>query len=453
MKRIQKSIGLLVASMLLWSCSSYLDLKPDNSFDVPSSLEDLRRLLDNSDMRMNQTQPGLGEMAADSYLVKESDWTSFRDEYTRQLYLWQPYTTGISEWSSPYEAIMYANTVLSYLPRLPIKKEQEALAKELEGAARVFRAYNLIGLLDVFAKAYNPKADNQQLGVVLRKEATISEELKRSSVKDCYDFVQNDFLRAIPLLPSKQSFLTRPSKGAAYAGLARLYLVMADFERAGLYADSALQLNTALLDYQRDINLDAALPFGKWNKEVIFDISLRGGEGFYSGVSYVSGRVYAQYEANDLRKKAFFKRNSDTEIYFKGRYNGLENFILFCGPTTAEMYLIRAEVHARADRLQEAAADINTLRKNRIAEADFLPVDFATKAEALGFIKLERERELIYRGTRWPDMRRYILLGEYDGYMERSIGGKTYTMQAADIINYVFKLPDRVIDNSDYTQN
>ena len=117
------------------------------------------------------------------------------------------------------------------------------------------------------------------------------------------------------------------------------------------------------------------------------------------------------------------------------------------------MYLIRAEANIRQNRLNDAAKDIDLVRAGRFSTDDFKPVVFTDQRRALEYIKKERQRELIFRGQRWSDIRRYILLGEQVETMTRTAEGKTYTMKPSDVVRYLYKLPDEVIDNGSLTQN
>ena len=434
-------------------CTKYLDLKPDNSFAVPHSLDDLEGLLDNSEVAMNFATTGLGEVASDNYYLSETSWEGMTNEADRFLYLWQPYSPIAGQWTSPYKAILHANTVLEYLPSIEVTSDQVTRAEYLKGSALFHRAFQIFNLLHVFARPYSPNKINEQLGVVLRTQPSLDEKLFRSSVEECYNFIIEGFIEAAALLPQRQDLLTRPSQAAAYAELARVYLVMGEFEKCTLYADSALMLQSALLDYESEIDPNKALPFSKWNKEVLFDVSMNGGIPLAPIRRRVNPLEYGKYEDNDIRKAAFFSIDDKDEILFKGNYNGLNSSLLFCGTTTAEMYLIRAESKIRRNLLQEAAQDINHLRKHRFTQAAYEPLVFANLDHALAFIKEERQREMIFRGQKWPDMKRYILLQEFNGYMERVINGENYRMTADEIIKYVYKLPDIVVDNGDLQQN
>lgn len=442
---------ILVLSTI--GCSDYLELKPDYSFSIPNSIEDLEGLLDNSENVMNLGTPGLGEVAADNYYLTEASWNSLSGEDDRSLYLWKPYSPVPNQWITPYGAILHANTVLEYLPSIEIPKNQHKQAEYIKGSAYFHRAYQVFHLLHVFAKPYDPNKINDQLGVVLRREPSLDEKLIRSSVEECYEFVVDNLKKAVALLPNSQSLKTRPSKASAYAELARVYLVKGSFEEAGLYADSALKIHSDLLNYETDVNPLAVNPFPKWNKEVLFDASMNGGNLLAPTRMRVSPLKYALYGDGDLRKTTSFSVNDENEILFKGNYNGSNSSLRFCGTTTAEMYLIRAESNVRRNLLKDAEDDINILRKHRFSEAMFEPIIFSSYDQALSLIKEERERELIFRGQRWSDLKRFIILKEFNGNIEHSLDSEKFILTSEEVVNYVYRLPDRVIDNGDLEQN
>lgn len=452
MKKIY--IGVLLGFLIMLSnCADYLDFKPDHSFMVPSTLDDLQGLLDNSRIVMNTSNSGLGEVAGDSYYLSESSWAAIANENDRKLYLWLPVSSSGGQWTGPYRAIMYTNTILKYISDIELTENDQTKANQIKGAALFHRSNKLFNLLQVFAKPYDLNTTNEQPGVALRVEATLDEELKRSTVEECYAFIINDLKQAIPLLSNREEIPTRPSKVSAYAELARVYLVMGDHKKAGLYADSALSIHSELLDYEIDIDLEATIPFDKWNKEVLLDAGMNGGAPLDSRAMSVSPYEYDNYDDEDLRKGAFFSLDDQGDVQFKGSYNGMNSVNFFMGTTTAEMYLIRAEANARNGLLEEAAEDLNHLRSNRFRDDDFRVLNFDNQAQALEFIKKERRRELIFRSLRWSDMRRYIILKEFDRSMVRSAEGKQYILTAEDIVNYTFKIPENVIENSELEQN
>ncbi len=112
-----------------------------------------------------------------------------------------------------------------------------------------------------------------------------------------------------------------------------------------------------------------------------------------------------------LRKPALFTASNGYYKY-KGSYTRSSTF--FTGITTAEMYLISAECYARLNEVNKAMEQLNTLLVNRIRTADFIPVVAIDKTDALNMVLEERRKELIFRGLRWSDIKRYNEMGALD---------------------------------------
>lgn len=71
------------------------------------------------------------------------------------------------------------------------------------------------------------------------------------------------------------------------------------------------------------------------------------------------------------------------------------------------MYLIRAKARVELDKftgVNSAVSDVNALRAARIT--GYMDVVFASKAEAIDAILLERFKELAYEGHRFWDLKR-----------------------------------------------
>src|SRR6185295_10653743 len=115
-----------------------------------------------------------------------------------------------------------------------------------------------------------------------------------------------DLRGAVPLLPvtALNGWKTKPTKPAAYAMLARVYLAMQNYDSAKKFADSCLQLSGTLMDYNSDasINRSAQYPFARYNSEVLFHSLLIGIPmmAHVTGNGYVDTSLYALYSANDL---------------------------------------------------------------------------------------------------------------------------------------------------------
>jgi hypothetical protein len=211
---------------------------------------------------------------------------------------------------------------------------------------------------------------------------------------------------------------------------------MRSYVQAGLYADSCLQIRHALMDYNTRDSL-AVFPFSRVNPEVIFSIArLRTGPSAINR-SYTDSTLFNSYEANDLRKKLFFRGLS-----FFGRYDSLA--YAFGGLATDELWLTRAECYARAGQTAAAMNDLDTLLQTRWRAGTFTPIVAMDASDALLKVLAERRKELLYRGLRWTDLRRLNKEPGLAVTLYRTVNGEVYTLPPNDA-RYVYAIPDDVI--------
>lgn len=453
MKVVRIFYWVIVFSAGLISCEKYLDENPSTTLITPSSIADLQSMLDYY-MKMNQQYPSPVEILSDDYYVTTTDWNSVNDAVQRNLYLWQADGNTDNYWNQAYNAISIANSVLDELPELPYDPEKDRTARDnVKGSALFFRAYYFYGLAQLFAKPFNANTASFDPGIVLKLNPDINEKSIRSSIEATYRRILNDLKESATLLPATPFLKSRPSIPAAYGALARTYLVMQQYDSALRYADLCLSLYDSLIDYNT-LNPAANVPVSRFNKEVIFDMRSTIAVMLGNTRAKVDSNLYKSFDANDLRKKVFFKANSDGKTYqFKGDYSpagttsSVTNYA-FVGIVTDEMYLIRAECYARSGNKVEALEDLNTLLRNRYMTGQFTPVTADNANEALIKIINERRKELYRRGTRWTDIRRFMNDPQFAITPQRIINDTTYTMDRLTLL-----LPQSVIVASGMSQN
>src|SRR5690606_9873922 len=130
-----------------------------------------------------------------------------------------------------------------------------------------FRAFYFSQAAWLYSKVYEESTADSEPGIVLRKSSDFNEKSVRSTIRQTYDQILNDAKNASILLPDYPQHVMRPSKGAAYGLLARVYLSMGKYDSAYKYADLCLQLNSELMDYNGDvgvIDITANVPFQKF---------------------------------------------------------------------------------------------------------------------------------------------------------------------------------------------
>ncbi|TKC06202.1 RagB/SusD family nutrient uptake outer membrane protein [Pedobacter frigoris] len=447
---LNRILGSLLLLLILQSCGKeWLEAKPDKSLVVPETIKDYQSLLDNAGLFNAVQACGLGEMGAGDFYVTDANWQNVSTAQERSAYTWAPtsgfYGDDISlDWGNAYKRVLNANVVLTGIEKIKILEYEQQDWNNVKGSALFFRAFDFFNLAQEYCVAYNSTSANVDLGLPLRLDYDVNIKLKRSSLQQTYDRIVADLEAAAGLLGTKPLFKTRPSKEAAYALLARTYLSMENYERAGHYANLALQIQAELVDYSK-LNANASFPIARFNAEVIFHST------FYYGIfnpsrMNVVPELFNEYVAADCRKTVFF---GPTGLNFKGSYNGDRS--LFGGLATNEMYLIRAEANARANILTAALTDLNTLRRNRW-KGIYTDLNSTDQSVVLDYVVKERRRELLFRGVRWSDLRRLNKYSKFAVTLSRTINGTTYTLQPNDK-RYVFPIDEEEIHLSGSEQN
>lgn len=442
-------LSVILAGSLV-ACNKYLDKKPLERDVVPSSLADLQAVLDRYDF-VNHKGPVLLEALSDNYFITTNTWNS-RPVDDRLNYIWDKDAYYNRNWTEPYTGpVYYANVVLDQLPFIAYGKDEQIAYNNIKGSALFYRSFVFYELAQHYCRPFSSTAATDP-GIVLRTTSNINEPSVRSTVQQTYDKIINDYLEAASLLSEKGLYPTQPSKAAAYGALARTYLSMRDYNNAGKYATMALAINNELLDFNSLIPV-ANPPIQRFNKEVIFhnrpayNVSL-----LHNAFAKIDTLLYAQYDEFDLRKTVFFKPNADATVSFRGSYEGSSlPWYPFDGITTSELYLVSAEVKARAGDKDGALTLLNTLLQSRWTSGKFTPLTASSTPEALAIILKERRKELVFRGLRWTDLRRFNLEGA-GITISRIVNGTTYSLPPNDL-RWVLLIPPDVIKMAMISQN
>jgi starch-binding outer membrane protein, SusD/RagB family len=455
-----KLVIVLISSWVfsLSSCTkNWLDEKPDRALTVPVTLSDMQALLDN--IVIMNTTTSFTEVGADNYFIKDSTLSSAA-ELTVVGYLWAYNGYGsnnsITDWETPYKAIFYSNTVLTNLDKLSSEERKRSTWRNIYGSALFFRAYALFNLAEIFCKPYQENSADQDLGIPIRLEPNVSQVVARSSVKETYDQILSDLNAAKVSLPDSSFYKSRPTKAASYGMLARIYLAMEKYDSALYYSNECLKLKPTLIDYKNSgLMFSSAFSFPTafdQNKEIIFYARTGGGTNLRIANADIDSTLYNSYDANDLRKSAFFRiSNLGARKTWAGNYGGTEGN-QFGGLAGDEMYLIKAECYARRGDAFNAMKNLNTLLENRWAKDKFVPVAESNADNALGIILNERRKELLYRGIRWSDLRRLNRDPRFSKTIIRIYNKQQYKLEPKEN-KYVWPIPNSEILVSNISQN
>jgi tetratricopeptide (TPR) repeat protein len=446
MKNIVYILTMLLMATSFGGCKKYLDEKPTTSVVVPSTLQDLQALLDDNIFMNQRMTPGFGEASADDYFLLVTDFNS-RNTWNQNAYRWITDANYVyaNDWSAGYSPVYNANYCLEQIQKIELNSTNRAAWENVKGSALFHRAYCFLNLVWTFSKAYDAQTAGTDAGIPLRSSSDFNVPSVRASVKACYEKIISDTKDAAELLPDHPAHVMRPSKAAAYGLLARTYLSMRNYEEAFKYADLGLQLKNQLMNLNGDqdfLGAAANLPFRKFNKETIFYTEMTLSLSIISpSFAKIDTALYSIYASNDIRRVAYFSKVGNYQK-FKGTYSSVTN-VHFSGIAVDELFLIRAECHARKGDKTAALADLNTLLTKRY-NATFVPVTATDANDALGKILVERRKELLMRGLRFIDVKR--LNKEGTGIvLKRVMNGEIYTIAPNDN-RYALPLPQEIVN-------
>jgi len=372
-------------------------------------------------------------------------------------------------WQGAYKAIYAANAIIER-----IKDGESAQLDQIKGENLFIRSLAHFELVRIFGRPYTQGQGNNP-GVVI-KDNTKNDQAARSTVKQVYDFVIADLLKAATLMSTRRNSCFA-SKEVAEALLSRIYLYMGDNAKALEYANKVidagryqLMATTPYKTYFRGVPED--------NPETIFAIRHtvaddRGkdaiGSMYYNDPVTQStgwGEVYASVAYMRLLDKypedvrhSFIEPQRDangdmqmrnqTPKYYINKYNWQEGVANLSSPVIlrlAEIYLNRAEANAKLGNGQAALDDVNLIRRRAgLSGAALYELnDLKGHVSVLEVVLEERRLELAFEAHRSYDLYRnnLPLVRAYPGVHGSNQFDQTILPTSNRIIHFI---PEREI--------
>jgi hypothetical protein len=442
-------------------CTKFLEKPPEKNTNLEiKDTESLDLLLNYYNIIFDRSREIV--LATDDYDIYEDYYDARPSSFTSSLQyiLWMPQLLEQQSysWEQQYQKISYANTILSSLDKVEGTEQDKQRLRE---DAHLLRAYEYFQLVTLYCLPWSEENRNA-LGLPVKQTLSYDEDLKRKTLSETLDFIEQELQLALQTSqPRSADRLWRVSKPAAEAFAARFYLYKHDYEKALSYAESALSAHSTLVNYEtyftptmRTYNSNGGTYTGpNASSDFKFDE-------FYlsrllynhTGNAVPSQELLNLYDkTNDYRYDAFM-----VEDYSLNRagvpgwpaYWQFGSIGIVSGPSTPEMYLIRAECRARKNDKGGAIEDLNTLRLQRYKAGTYTDLtegDFADTKSLLQFIVDERRREFPFT-LRWYDIKRInsdpanILdkitikrdFYEYDGVSVNTSQTRNYTLAPGD---------------------
>ena len=421
---------LTPVSCLLSSCDDYIDITPKGAITVDSTYQYYELIVN----PMRSYNPSAFWHLTDDAFAKESNILGYENlsfhgiNYTFNEKADRTILPDNNLYENMYAYIMRSNLVIDNIDDTQGAEDMKALAK---AEARTFRAFDHFLAVNTYAKAYDPNTAALDGGVAIMDHYTLEDTPPKASVAEVYDFIIKDLEESVALLQEKPVNIYHPNRAFGYALLAKVYLFHRDWEKAKAAAETAMKLNSSLVDYNVIKDAGGVARYTNYNHENNPEVLSYHWMGsgwtteqatlYYYGL--ISPELKALFETNDLRYSLFL-RDTGTSItsWFDAGSGGAiwtpatttNRFTyMSVGLRTAEVYLILAEAHARLNNLQEAANYVNQLRAKRLSGDDTAIATPASQTEMIKTIISERRKELLFGFNRFFDLKRFNLEPEY----------------------------------------
>ncbi|MFB2121572.1 RagB/SusD family nutrient uptake outer membrane protein [Parapedobacter sp. 2B3] len=308
-----------------------------------------------------------------------------------------------SFWTTGYQCIYYANSILDGLTRS--KNISEAVRNRLKGEALFMRAFSHFYLLNCFG----------DIPLVTTANYQSNRSVSRTPVSSVYEAIQDDLAKAELLLPADFSAYNgervRPNRWAAKVLIARVALFTGSWQKAITYSTDVIN-QTELFELLGSEHIGEV--FSANSREAIWQLlplyptfSTYEGRNSVTSQLRLSERFIASFEDSDLRAAHWFNQG----VFYKYKEGNRpssnephEEYSMIL--RLAEAYLIRAEARLRLAEpdFDGARGDINVIRQ-RAGLDSVTAMDLDT---LFACIESERSHEFFFEwGHRWFDLKRW----------------------------------------------
>jgi tetratricopeptide (TPR) repeat protein len=345
-------------------------------------------------------------------------------------------------WKEAYHGIYSANRVIE-----AIGDDASQANLQLKGENLFLRALMHFDLVRMFGRPYSHNPETN-LGVMIKDNTDVSSLPPRSTVKETYEFIESDLLRAAELMNENKPAIFA-SKEVAWALLARVYLYMEQHENAIEYSDKVINSGRyQLLETDQFGAYFTLLPEN--NPETIFAIKLLETENMGKasiGSLYHGNGGWGEMFASQTYRDLLYMNPEDERTdfidpdyiydddgnripdpsedvgyllqkrdglsqYFINKYTMEGGVPMLSSPIVirlAEMYLIKAEAFAKTPGKEaEAIEMVNIIRERAGLSGDqlFTINDLKGYDSVLDVVLDERRLELAWEGHRAFDLYR-----------------------------------------------
>jgi len=286
--------------------------------------------------------------------------------------------------------------------------------QQIMGEVYALRGLIYFDLVRMYGQHYTFTSGGAHPGVPIVLEPDVTLLPARNTVGEVYTQAISDLTRGISMMSQTRGGSFMMTASAAQAVLSRIYLYMEDWANVVTMSNSVISSGRyALVEGQAYVDQFKA----GGSSEAIFEIQNTDTDGNNALGSMYRATGYGDYlpakdlldliDPADVRMQMFQIDPGLAGIYASYRVmkwpssTSTDNIPVI---RLSEVYLNRAEAHARSGNTAGAQADLNMIRQRGLSSA---PAVVATGQALLDAIALERRIELGYEGHRIHDLMRY----------------------------------------------
>lgn len=442
---IYRNILLLGIFVFLIGCDDleYYPIDQLSNEQVLNSPELLSNITIGNYARLRQLSYVRHRQAAQEFPSDDAVWVKNSGDHRMNTYGYQHIvnsSVSTQFWNQAYYGIFSANRVIE-----AIDENSPPSELQLKGENIFLRAFMHFDLVRIFSRPFSHSPETN-LGVMIRDNTDPSALPPRSTVKEAYEFIENDLLQAAELLSENKPAIFA-SKEVAWALLARIYLYMEQYEKAIEYADLVINSGRySLLETNQLGGYFTLLPEN--NPETIFAIKLQEienmGKASIGSLYHINGG-WGEIYASKPYRELLYKNSNDERInfidpdfifdiagnkipdpneevgyqvrkrdglsqYFINKYTLEGGVEMLSSPIVlrlAEMFLIKAESFAKTPGMEAEAIEIVNLIRTRaglFGEQLFSTNDLKGYSSVLDVVLDEKRLELAWEGHRSFDV-------------------------------------------------
>lgn len=328
--------------------------------------------------------------------------------------------SGFSPWENVYVYIYTCNSAIEGIEASSSLSQD--VKKQLLGEAKFMRALFYFYLVNLYDDI--PLVTSTNYKVNERLHRSKKNEVYKQIISDLEDanvFLSDKYLKSDAITPYAVGVeeRTRPTKWAATALLARVYLYMQDWLQGESRASDIINntelftlesLSNAFIKNNREAILQFQPVNSGWNTEDAKTFIIPSTGLSNNNPVYLSNSLINSFEENDKRKEEWtnvYIDNNGNEFYYAYKFKSAQ----LNAPVTeyemvlrlSEQYLIRAEARTQLGKLTEALQDLNAIRRR----AGLKDTTASDKNTLLNLIYHERQVELFTEWAhRWLDLKR-----------------------------------------------